>query len=148
MKNLFGFILLFTLTFGLTACSSDDDGPIEPEFSIVGNWKVSAKMINNVQQDITDECAFKGNVKFVNGGIFVEDVWMETDETPCHLEGTLGGNWEKAGNSYQISISTEGMESILPLVFTPEVTDGNFNQFSISATSLGTTTTLVFSRII
>lgn len=147
MKKLLGLLLVIGFGLGFIGCSSDDDGPNEPEFSIVGTWKVTGKLINGVTQDISGVCEYKGNVKFVSGGIFVEDVWGETTDHPCHLMETIGGTWEKNGDSYKVIVTTEGFESILPETFTPEVQSGNLNQFRISATSLGTTTTLIFTKL-
>lgn len=76
----------------------------------------------------------------------MEDVWSEDDENPCHLEETIGGNWEKNGDSYTVSITTEGGESLLPAQFTPILEQGEINRFKISATILGTTTTLIFTK--
>lgn len=147
MKKILSLLLLSFFVFNFTSCKSDDDGPNEPPFSIVGTWKVTGKLINDVSQDISGVCEYKGNVKFVSGGIFVEDVWGETTDHPCHLVETIGGTWEKNGESYKVIVTTEGFESILPETFTPEVQSGNQSQFRISATSLGTTTTLIFTKL-
>lgn len=147
MKKLLGLLLVIGFGLGFIGCSSDDDGPSDPPFSIVGTWKVTGKLINGVSQDISGECMFKGSVKFVSGGIFVEDVWGETSDDPCHLMETIGGTWEKNGDSYKVIVTTEGFESILPETFTPEIQSGNNSQFRISATSLGTTTTLIFTKL-
>lgn len=146
MKKLLGLLLLAGFMTFFVGCSSDDDGPAAPQFTIVGTWKVTGKLINNEPQDISDICVYKGNMKFVNGGVYVEDVWSEDDENPCHLEETIGGNWEKNGDSYTVSITTEGGESLLPAQFTPILEQGEINRFKISATILGTTTTLIFTK--
>ncbi len=135
-----------TISLGFISCSSDDDGGNQPQFSIIGTWKVTAQYINNTQQDISDVCAFKGNVKFISGGTFTEDVWMEGDAMPCHLEETIGGTWVKNGSSYTVNITTTGGVSILPATFTPVIENGVINKFEISASSLGTTTRLVFTK--
>lgn len=139
--------LMFVLSIGLAnnSCSSDDDDPAV-QFTIVGTWKITGKYINNTPHDITDDCSLKGDLKFVNGGAYVEDIWIENETMPCHLYESIGGNWMKNGDSYTIVISTPDAISVLPETFTPELTAGNINEFKISATSLGTTTTLVFSK--
>lgn len=146
MKKLLGIFILIGFTFGFIGCNSDDDGPAEPQFNIVGTWKVSGKLINDVPQDISEDCVYKGNMKFVSGGIYVEDVWNELDGQPCELIETIGGNWVQNLQSYKITITTTGGLSILPQTFTPEIENNNFNRFKISATSLGTTTSLIFTR--
>lgn len=145
MKKVIFLMLALTMGLGVISCSSDDDSGNQPQFNIVGTWKVTAQYINNTQQDISDVCAFKGNVKFISGGTYTEDVWMEDDTTACHLEETIGGTWVKSGNSYTVNITTEGGESILPATFTPTIGE-NISQFEISASSLGTTTRLVFTK--
>lgn len=146
MKKSVYLMFTFALSLGFISCSSDDDGPNQPQFNIIGTWKVTAQYINNVPQDISDICYFKGNVKFISGGTFTEDVWMETDEMPCHLHETIGGTWAKSGNTYTVNITTQGGESILPASFTPTIDNNNITQFEISETSLGTTTRLVFTK--
>lgn len=139
-------MLAITLSLGMISCSSDDEGSDQPQFNIVGTWKVTAQYINNTPQDISDICIFKGNVKFINGGTFTEDIWMESDVMDCHLHETIGGTWAKNGNSYTVNITTQGVESILPSTFTPTINNDNITQFEISETSLGTTTRLVFTK--
>jgi len=146
MKKVFALMLISFLGFGLVSCNSDDDGNNEPEFSIVGTWKVTEKYINNEIQDISGECVYNGNIKFINGGTYVEDIYMETDDVPCSLVETIGGTWSKSGNNYTLHITTQGYESMMPETFTAEVEGTDFNHFEISETSLGTTTTLVFTR--
>lgn len=138
-------MMAMTMSLGLMSCSSDDDSSNEPQFTIVGTWKVTAQYINNVPQDISDVCAFKGNVKFISGGTYTEDVWTEEEGVACHLDETIGGTWTKNGNSYNITISTVGGESILPGTITPIVGD-DITKFEITGSSLGTTTKLVFTK--
>lgn len=137
---------MMTLVFGFTACNSDDDGPGEPPFTIVGTWKVTGKLINGVPQDISGECVYNGKLVFIDGGVYTEEVYIQDAGTPCHLDQTIGGNWEKNGNSYKVTISTPGGVSILPATFTPIIESGNNTRFEISASSLGTTTTLIFAK--
>lgn len=146
MRKLLSLMLLTVFVLGFTSCKSDDDGPSEPPFSIVGSWKVTGKLINGTAQNISGECVYNGRMSFINGGVFTEDLYTEDEETPCHLDQTIGGNWEKNGDVYTVTIATEGVQSILPPVFTA-VTNENHNEFRISETSLGTTTTLIFSKL-
>lgn len=146
MKKVIFLMLAMTMSLGLISCSSDDDNSNVPEFTIVGTWKVTAQYINNTQQDISSICAFKGNVKFISGGTYTEDVWEEEQGVPCHLEETIGGTWVKNGNNYNITISTVGGQSILPGTITPITENGVINKFEITGSSLGTTTRLVFTK--
>lgn len=146
MKKLVLLMFAFMMSLAFVSCSSDDDSDGQPQFNIVGTWKVTAQYINNNQQDISDICAFKGNVKFINGGTFTEDVWTEEEGVACHLDETIGGTWIKNGNSYSVNITSQGGESILPATFTPVITNNDISKFEISETSLGTTTKLVFTK--
>lgn len=145
MKKVFAILFALTLGFGMISCSSDDDAG-GPEFTIHGTWKVTGKFINDVSQDISGECIYKGNVKFISGGTFVEDVWTEEQNVACHLDETIGGNWTKSGNNYTVTITTQGGTSILPNTFTTITESGVINKFEIKETSLGTTTRLVFTK--
>lgn len=147
MKKILSLLLLSFFVFNFTSCKSDDDGPNEQPFSIVGSWKISGKLINGVSQDISTECVYNGRMSFINGGIYTEDIYAEDSENPCHLAEIIGGNWQNTGNNYTITVSTPGVNSVLPASFTIETESGNYSEFRISATSLGTTTTLVFSKL-
>lgn len=146
MKKVFALTLVSFLGFGLFSCNSDDDSNPEAQFSIVGTWKVTEKYINGNIQDISEECVYNGGIKFINGGTYVEDVYMETDEVPCTLVETIGGTWSKSGNNYTLNITTQGYESMMPETFIAEIDGTDYSHFEISETSLGTTTTLVFTR--
>lgn len=148
MKKIHYLIFALIIAISTISCSSDDDSPNnEPQFSIVGTWKVTQQFINGVQQDIEPICNFKGNVKFVNGGTYVEDIYALNSSNSCVLSETIGGTWEKHGDSYKINVSEGGDLSILPLNFTPTTDSDNFNKFEISHTALGTTTRLVFTKL-
>ena len=145
MKKVFAMMLALTLGLGMVSCSSDDDGN-QPQFSIIGTWKVTEKYVDGNIQDISDDCIYNGTIKFINGGTYVEDVFEETEEQPCSLVETIGGTWSKSGNNYTLNITTQGYESMMPTTFTAVVDGNDLNHFEISETSLGTTTTIVFSK--
>lgn len=146
MKNVFALMLAMFVGLGMVSCSSDDDNGSTPQFTMVGTWKVTGKFINDTPQDISNDCVYKGNVKFISGGTYVEDVWTEEENVACHLDETIGGNWTKSGNNYTVNITTQGATSILPNSFTAILENGVINKFEIKETSLGTTTRLVFSK--
>lgn len=148
MKKIHYLIFVLVTVFGTISCSSDDDSSSnQPQFSIVGTWKVTQQIINGVQQDVEAMCSFKGNVKFVNGGTYVEDIYNLNSENACVLSETIGGTWEKHGDSYSLNIVEGGELSILPSTFTPTTDVNNLNKFEISHTALGTTTRLVFTKL-
>ena len=143
MKKVIFLMLAMTMSLGLMSCSSDDDNSSnEPQFTIVGTWKVTQLFINGVEGNVADYCSYRGTFQFINPGTFVENGY-ELDGTNCMAMETAAGNWVKSGNSYTISNVTS---TVLPATFTPITTTTNINKFELNLSAGGIPTKLVFTK--
>lgn len=143
MKKVIFLMLAMTMSLGMISCSSDDDtGNNEPQFSIVGTWKVSQIFINGVESDVDNYCSYRGTFQFINPSTFVENGFELIDEV-CTAKETAAGTWTKSGNSYTITNVTS---TVLPATFTPVTTSSNINKFELNLSAGGIPTKLVFTK--
>lgn len=142
MKKVIFLMLAMTMSLGLMSCSSDDDSGNEPQFSIVGTWKVTQIFINGVESDVDDYCSYRGTFQFINPSTFVENGFELVDDV-CTAKETAAGTWTKTGNSYTIANVTS---TVLPATFTPVTNSSNINQFELNLTAGGIPTKLVLTK--
>lgn len=142
MKKVIFLMLAMTMSLGLMSCSSDDDSGNEPQFSIVGTWKVTKIFINGVESDVDDYCSYRGTFQFINPSTFVENGFELVDDV-CTAKETAAGTWTKTGNSYTIANVTS---TVLPATFTPVTNSSNINQFELNLTAGGIPTKLVLTK--
>lgn len=142
MKKVIFLMLAMTMSLGLMSCSSDDDSGNEPQFSIVGTWKVTQIFINGVESDVDDYCSYRGTFQFINPSTFVENGFELVDDV-CTAKETAAGIWTKTGNSYTIANVTS---TVLPATFTPVTNSSNINQFELNLTAGGIPTKLVLTK--
>lgn len=147
MKKVIFLMLAMSMSLGLMSCSSDDDSSNEPQFKIDGIWKVTQYFANNIEQDVDDFCAFKGNFQFVPGGTFVENGYEVEEETlNCIAKTAVGGTWVKNNNSYTITLNAGAVSTVLPNTFTPVINSNNINRFEITYTEFGQPRRIVFTK--
>lgn len=145
MKKLFALLLITSFSFMSFSCSSDDDSPSGPQFTIVGTWKVTQIYINGVQGNVNDYCPYKGNFEFVDGGTYVEKGY-ELVGTDCNAKPTLGGTWIKSGNNYTLTLNGTATSTVLPSTFTPITNSENVNKFELNLSAGGIPTRLIFTK--
>ncbi|WP_143736318.1 lipocalin-like domain-containing protein [Moheibacter sediminis] len=143
MKKVIFLMLAITMSLGLISCSSDDDNTSnEPQFNIVGTWKVTQIFINGVESDVNNYCSYRGTFQFINPNTFVEN-GFELVENNCTAKETAAGTWTKSGNSYTIANVTS---TVLPATFTPITTTSNISKFELNLSAGGIPTRLIFTK--
>lgn len=145
MKKVFALLFALSIGLGIISCSSDDDGPAEPQFTIVGTWKVTQVYINNVEFDVNEYCPYKGTFQFVNPSTYVENGFTQVD-TNCVANEPIGGTWAKNGNNYTLSLPAGTTSTVLPATFTPIVNTNNISKFELNLSAGGIPTRLIFTK--
>lgn len=137
----------FMMAFGMFSCNSDDDGKAnnEPQFTIVGTWKVTRIFINDVEHNVSDYCPYNGKFQFINGGTYVENPY-KLDGANCVSAEAVGGTWTKNANLYTITLNGNATSSVLPTTFSPIVDASNINKFELNLSAGGIPTRLVFTK--
>lgn len=145
MKKVFALMFALLMGVSMVSCSSDDDSPAAPQFSILGTWKVSKVYINGVEQNVDDFCSYKGTFQFVSPNTYVENGFEVVGEN-CVAKDPIGGTWAKSGNTYTLTLPSGTNSTVLPLNFTPVTNSNNINQFELNLSAGGIPTKLVFAK--
>src|SRR5690606_15619000 len=142
MKKVFALMFVLLMGVSMVSCSSDDDSPAAPQFSILGTWKVSKVYINGVEQNEDDFCSYKGTFQFVSPNTYVENGFEVVGEN-CVAKDPIGGTWAKSGNTYTLRLPAGTSSTVLPLTFTPVTNSNNIYKFQFTFTTAGIHTTSV-----
>lgn len=103
MKKLNLFIGIFIAALLFSSCSSDNNDNQNTE-KIIGKWRLSQLIIDNVDQQVS-ECEKKMTIEiFENGSYTEKDFEYDDALTQCVLYDLVNGTWENLGNSmYKMS---------------------------------------------
>lgn len=117
MKTIkFILISFFILGFSFQSCSSDDDNSIDPEYQIVGTWKVSDVKQNGLSiyslLQIVAPCPLENKYIFsADHTLKIETFEEGTISQNCVVGEDQHGTWSKEGAMYYVSFEGETSNS-------------------------------------
>ena len=108
-----GFICAF-----LTSCSNDDDNNSGQEFTIVGEWEITQRFINNQEQQL-GECEPFTIYRYNSDGTYYERAYAADLNSPCLQNPFIefNGNWSNSGSTYTISFTGPNTADIFDVQF-------------------------------
>lgn len=103
MKKILLLLGALIISISFNSCS-DDNGDNQNPDKIVGKWRVSQLIVDNIDQQI-NECEKKMTIEVFENGTYIEkDYEYNVLLTECLLYDQVNGTWENLGNStYKIS---------------------------------------------
>jgi len=109
MKKLNLYIGIFIAVLLFNSCSSDHND-IQNTEKIIGKWRLSQLIIDNVDQQVS-ECEKKMTIEVFENGTYLESDYEynyafaeDYNVTECQLYDLINGTWENLGNSmYKMS---------------------------------------------
>ena len=111
MKRLILVLTVFTLVF--SSCSSDDDSNSSVEnYSIIGEWTITQRIVNGVEEAI-GECEPTSIYRYSADGSYYEKHYAAVLGSSC-LENPffeVNGDWSKEDNETYIVATAQGTSS-------------------------------------
>ncbi|MGM0635392.1 MAG: lipocalin family protein [Bacteroidota bacterium] len=118
-------LILFSLVFGLVACSSDDDSVSLEGDIIVGEWKLEEIIVDG-NKIVLQNCEDEERLIFRSDGSFRVEVYQQDSETQeCEISNVFTGSWGKESEltytttmqgstaPFQVNFSSDGNELIV-----------------------------------
>lgn len=103
MKKVFAMMLALTVGFGVVSCSSDDDSPSGPNYSVVGKWEITHYTVGGTA---VDECSNNGIRQFKPDGTLIQEEFLEDESGNCieSENSPLIGTYTKSGDDLSTTV--------------------------------------------